>query len=198
MFTKAFDRRVYATLAVLAGTGALGTAFGLFALWPSNMEAGYAPAQPIAFSHLTHAGDLRIDCFYCHTEAEKGPHATVPPVSVCMNCHEHVKPKDRRGRIHPDVAKLLKHWKEKEPIRWVKVNDLADFVYFDHARHLAGGVACAECHGPVERMERVRREYGLKMSWCLECHRKPPEAGRPGALAEPNHRAPTSCSTCHR
>ena len=198
MFTKAFDRRVYATLAVLAGTGALGTAFGLFALWPSHMEAGYAPEQPIAFSHLTHAGTLRIDCFYCHTEAEKGPHAAVPPVSVCMNCHEQVKPKDFRGQVKPGVASLLEHWTKREPIRWIKVSDLADFVYFDHSRHLAGGVTCRECHGPVEKMERLRREYGLKMSWCLECHRKPPLPGRPAALAEPDHRAPTSCSTCHR
>jgi hypothetical protein len=198
MFTKAFDRRVYAVVAVLAGAGALGFSFGVFALWPSNMEAGYAPDQPLAFNHVTHAGTLAIDCLYCHAEAEKGPHATVPPLSVCMNCHAQVKPQEADGRIKPEVAKLLDHWDARRPIRWMKVNDVADFVYFNHARHLAGGVACAECHGALEKMERVQRAYGMKMSWCLECHRQPPLLGRAAAPAEAGHRAPTHCSTCHR
>jgi hypothetical protein len=198
MFTKDFDRRLRLVVAVLAGTGALGVSFGVYALWPSNLEAGYAPLQPIPFSHLTHAGTLQIDCLYCHTEAEKGPHATVPEVAVCMNCHTQVKPVDARGKPKPGVAEILGHWERREPVRWVKVSDLADFVYFDHGRHLAGGVACRECHGPVEKMERVRREYGLKMSWCLACHRQPPLPGRAAPPAEPGHRAPTHCTTCHR
>jgi hypothetical protein len=198
MFTKAFDRRVYAAVAALAGAAALGVSFGVFALWPSNLESGYAPGQPLAFSHLTHAGTLQVDCLYCHAGAWKGPHATVPPVSVCMNCHAQVKPLDFRGQVKPDVAKLLELWDRKEPILWVKVNDTADFVYFDHSRHMAGGVACRDCHGAVERMERVRRASGMKMSGCLECHRQPPLPGRAAPPAEPDHRAPTHCSTCHR
>ncbi len=176
----------------------LGLSFGAYALWPSHLEAGYAPEQPLAFSHATHAGTLRIDCLYCHTLAEKGPHATVPPVSACMNCHAHVQPKDAQGRLKPDVARLLEIAKKKQPIPCVKVNDLADFAYFDHSRHMAGGVTCRECHGPVETMERVRRQFGLKMSWCLDCHRQAPPPGRPGAPDAPAQRASTACTTCHR
>jgi hypothetical protein len=198
MFNRLFDLRVYAAAAALAAAGLVGAAFGAYALWPSNLEAGYAPEQPLAFSHLTHAGTLKIDCLYCHSLAEKGPHATVPPVSTCMNCHTQVVPKDAQGRIKPDVARLLEIAKKKEPIAWIKVNDLADFAYFDHSRHLAAGVTCQECHGPVEKMERLRRAYGLKMSWCLECHRRDPIPGRPGAPDAPAQRASTACTTCHR
>ncbi len=198
MFTRTFDRRVYAAAAALAGAGLLGLTFGTYALWPSNLEAGYAPEQPMAFSHLTHAGTLKIDCLYCHALAEKGPHATVPPVSTCMNCHVQVVPKDAQGRIQPDVARLQEIAKKKHSLSWVRVNDLADFVYFDHSRHLAAEVTCRECHGPVEKMERVERMYGLKMSWCLECHRREPPPGRPGAPDAPSQRASTACITCHR
>jgi hypothetical protein len=198
MFTGKFTRRVHLALAVFLFSGALGVAFGAYILWPSRREAGYEPAQPIEFSHKLHAGELKIDCLYCHSEAERGAHATVPSVATCMNCHQQVQKKDENGELTPATAALVEHWEKKKPIVWNKVHDLADFVYFDHSRHLAADVECQECHGPVETMERVRREFGQKMSWCLNCHNQalpedPPPYARHWAT-----RAPTNCTTCHR
>jgi hypothetical protein len=198
MFTRRFDRRVRIAAAVLSGSVALGFGFGAFALWPSNLETGYEPAQPIAFSHKVHAGDMQIDCLYCHTGASKGAQATVPRLSVCMNCHSEVRPVDERGEIKPDIAVLIDRWENKEPVRWNKVNDLADFVFFDHSRHLHAGVDCRECHGPVETMERIERVYGLKMRWCLECHRRSPPPEQPGTRPGQPERASVECVTCHR
>ena len=96
------------------------------------------------------------------------------------------------------MAILLSHWEKKQPIVWNKVNDLADFVYFDHSRHMAAGLTCQECHGPIETMEHVRRQYGLKMSWCLDCHKQDPPAGSAAAARGSATRAPINCTTCHR
>jgi len=199
MFTRQFDRKVHLALKVLVLSGVVGVAFGYHVLWPSNMEIGYQPAQPIAYSHKLHAGTMQIQCLYCHAQADKGAHATVPPLATCMNCHAEVQPKGPDGKtLLPDTALLLDHWERKEPVRWQKVTDLADFVYFDHSRHVNSAVTCQECHGPIETMDRVRREFGLKMSFCLDCHRQPPP---PGSRAEQlgwETRAPTYCATCHR
>jgi hypothetical protein len=198
MFTKQFERRVYIALAVILCAGMVGVAFGAYILWPSNREAGYEPDQPIPFSHKMHAGDLKIECLYCHSSAETGPQATVPPVATCMNCHSQVPKNDKNDVPKEATAILLKHWDEGMPIVWNKVNDLADFVYFDHSRHLAADLDCTECHGPVDTMERMRREFGQKMSWCLNCHKESIPADHPRALQGFDTRAPINCTTCHR
>ena len=198
MFTRKFERRVYVILGVFLFSGALGTSFGAYVLWPSRREAGYQPQQPIAYSHKLHAGELKIECLYCHSEADKGPHATIPSVSTCMKCHEQVQTKDEEGNLTPAMKTLLEHWERKTPIVWNKVNDLADFAYFDHSRHVTAGLKCQECHGPVETMEHMRREYGLKMSWCLDCHKQEPQAGDPALERGDSMRAPINCTACHR
>ena len=198
MFTKQFERRVYVAVIIFLGSAAFGGAFGTYILWPSHREAGYMPKQPIAFSHELHAGTLQIDCQYCHTEADSGPHATVPPLSTCMNCHEEVRPKDAQGDLKPGIVSLLEHWEAEEPIRWNKVHDLADFSFFDHSRHVNSGISCQECHGPVERMEHMQREYGMKMSWCLSCHREPPEENSTAAELGWDTQGPIHCTACHR
>lgn len=198
MFTRKFERRVYVAVGTLACAGVLGVTFGVFLLLPSRREAGYTPPQPIAFSHKIHAGTLQMDCAYCHTEVEKGPHATVPPVSLCMNCHTEVQPKDASGALRPGIATLVDHWERREPLRWNKVNDVADFVYFDHSRHVNSGVSCQTCHGPVETMDHMRREEGLKMRWCLECHMQEPAADSAAALEGRDTKAPINCTACHR
>jgi hypothetical protein len=115
-----------------------------------------------------------------------------------MNCHTQVQPVDNLGRVRPAMQTLLDHWDRQEPIRWVKVNDLADFAYFNHSRHTTSGVACQECHGPVETMRHMKREYGLKMSWCLDCHwQEPPEDSKAEERGWTT-RAPFHCTTCHR
>jgi hypothetical protein len=197
MFSKKFDRRLYLALATLGFSLALGAAFGTYSLWPANLETGYQPSQPIEFSHALMAGKHQIDCLYCHATAEKGPHAGMPTVATCMKCHEQIQTKDAKGNLKPAIAALLEHWKQKKPIRWEKVYDLADFVYFDHSRHLAPGTGldCVDCHGEVEKAERIQRIYSLKMGWCLDCHMQPPPEGSPAGQTT---RAPISCTACHR
>ena len=198
MFSRKFERRIYIAVGVLAFSGALGVSFGAYVLWPERREAGYEPAQPIGFSHKLHAGTLQIDCMYCHSGADSGAQALVPPVSTCMNCHAEVQPKDEQGKILPEIAKLLAHWERSEPIRWNKVHDLADFAYFDHSRHIAAGMTCQECHGAVERMEHIRRVHGMKMSWCLGCHKQAPSEVNPAVSQGRSTRAPIHCTVCHR
>jgi hypothetical protein len=197
MFSRKFDRRVYAFLIVLTVSLVFGVSFGTYALDMGNIEKGFQPEQPVYFPHSLMAGKRGIDCLYCHTQAESSAHATVPPVSVCMKCHKEVQPKNAEGEVKDSIKKLLEYWESGKPIEWVKVHDLADFVYFDHSRHLTkkAGLVCADCHGQVEKMDRVKRVNTLKMSWCLACHRQPPPEGAP---PEQKTRAPTHCSTCHR
>ncbi|MBN1443870.1 MAG: cytochrome c3 family protein [Planctomycetes bacterium] len=197
MFTKEFDRRVHLLSAVLGLSILMGVSFGTYALWPSNLETGYRPQQPIEFSHAIMAGKHEIPCGYCHTTAEKGPHAGMPTLKTCMNCHERIQPRDSRGGLKPGIAALLDHFSSKKPVLWEKVHDLADFVYFDHSRHMApsAGLDCADCHGDVKSMERVERIHSLKMGWCLDCHMQPPPEGSPQGRTT---RAPIGCTTCHR
>lgn len=126
---------------------------------------GTSPEQPINFSHKIHAGDNQIPCMYCHIGARRSISAVVPSVNKCMNCHE-VVAKDR-----PQIREVKNYWANKEPIPWIKVHDLPDFVYFPHKRHVSAGVECQTCHGPVQTMERVTRVAPLKMGWCLNCHK---------------------------
>ncbi len=195
MFTKKFERRIHIAAGVVLFSLVLGFAFGAYALWPANLEEGYQPEQPIEFSHATMAGKHQVDCLYCHSCAEKGRFATIPPTSTCMKCHKEIKPKNSKGELLPDMVKLYRYHESGEPILWEKVYDLADFVYFDHSRHVNEGVECMECHGDVEKMDRVQRVHSLKMGWCLECHKEPPPEGSPPWQKT---RAPIYCSTCHR
>jgi hypothetical protein len=146
---------------------------------------GYEPAQPIAYSHAVHAGELKIPCLYCHYGAERSRHAGVPSTSICMNCHSQVR-KDA-----PEVQKLASAVERGEPIPWVKVHRLPDFAYFNHSRHVRADVACQTCHGPVETMVRIRQAQPMTMGWCLDCHRRAP------AESGGKQRPPTDCSGCH-
>lgn len=141
-------------------------------------NSGFAPDQPIPFSHRLHAGDNKIPCLYCHANAEKGRHATVPSMNVCMNCHA-VVATDR-----PAIQQLKGAYDSGKVMEWVRVHDLPDYVYFNHRAHVAKGVECQTCHGAVENMERVEQMKTLKMGWCVECHRQ--------------KEVSTECSTCHQ
>lgn len=173
---------------------------------PGN-QRGYEPAQPIAFSHRLHAGELQVQCLYCHSAAEKSRHAGIPSANVCMNCHKFVsaslgavraedelaKKENRAPRrvISQEIQKLYDALalddqmkpdpsRQPKPIVWVKVHNVPDFVYFDHRPHVNAGVACQSCHGPVETMERVRQVSDLSMGWCVNCHRDVDRAGLDG------------------
>ena len=151
--------RVYLLLLVAMGFGGV----RLYGLW-SN--AGYMPEQPIPFSHVLHANVLKIDCLYCHGSAERAAHATVPPMNTCMGCHSVVK------RESPYIQKLTAAYESGEPIEWVRIHRLPDHSHFSHQWHVAAGISCQECHGPVQEMEKVYQVQKLEMKACMDCHRQ--------------------------
>ncbi len=140
---------------------------------PKNTDVGYAPEQPINYSHKLHAGELNIDCRYCHFTVEKSAHAAIPPTEVCMNCHTLVKTDS------PEIKKVAESYNSNEPIEWAKVHIFPDHAYFDHSRHVSAGVSCVSCHGRIDKMGVVFQNEPLSMSWCLDCHRNPAPHIRP-------------------
>ncbi len=179
---------------------------------PETSAIGYAPEQPVPYSHALHAGDLDIDCRYCHTSVESSARANLPPTATCMNCHATIKTQSDK------LALVRASFDTGTPIPWVAVHDLPDFVYFNHAGHVQSGVSCVSCHGRVDRMEVVAQAAPLNMGWCLECHRAPEANLRPvefvtdlawvpdedpvvlGTRLRAEHRInpSTDCTTCHR
>lgn len=128
-----------------------------------------APVQPIEFSHRIHAGENQIPCQYCHVYADKSASAGVPSVYKCVGCHRQTGG-IAQVRNRPEIEKLTAFWENQEPIPWVKVHDVADFVHFTHKRHVKAGIECQQCHGPVETMDRITRVAPLDMPWCVDCH----------------------------
>jgi hypothetical protein len=176
---------------------------------------GVTKDQPVQFSHAHHVGSMGIDCRYCHTTVEESAFANIPPTKTCMNCHSQI------WTNAPILEPVRASFRENKPLEWNRVHDLPDFVYFNHSIHVAKGVGCATCHGPIDRMPLVYQENSLMMRWCLECHRNPAKYVRPKDqvfnmayqrpandpdlgerlvkeynIAGPNQL--TSCSTCHR
>ncbi len=186
---------------------------------PGNHQ-GYAPQQPIAFSHRLHASELLIDCKYCHHGAPISRHAGIPASSVCMNCHsivtdtlgsvraedELAKEENRKARrmVSAELQKLYdslaldeemkpRVGQTPKPIEWIKVHNLPDFVYFNHSAHVSAKVACERCHGAVETMERVSQVEDLSMGWCVNCHRTVNRIGVAGNSVD----ASLDCGACH-
>jgi hypothetical protein len=151
-----------ALLAAIVGT--LAVTFGLiyFQFIYPTVRAG--PVQPIPFSHRIHVDIKEIDCRFCHNTVERGRHAGLPPVEKCLFCHEHVIPN------HPWIEELQRHQDEGEEIHWRKVTYLPDHAFFSHQEHIAAGMQCAECHGPVEKMDRIWEFETLQMGFCVNCH----------------------------
>ena len=146
-------------------------------------QQGYAPTQPIKFSHKIHAGMLEIDCKYCHVGAERGKSAVIPSANVCMNCHKAVSEgpctdTEEIQKIYDAIGWDGSQYIDsatKKPIEWVRIHNLPDHVYFNHAQHVkVGGIECQECHGPVEEMSVVKQYQNLSMGWCVNCHRRTP------------------------
>lgn len=146
-------------------------------------DVGYQPKQPIPFNHKNHAGDRKIPCEYCHSSARRAASAGIPSGNTCMGCH-------KIAGVNLDPIKLMtEKYNHNEPIEWVKVHDLPDFVRFTHKPHIAAGVACQDCHGKVEEMAEVRQVAPLQMGWCISCHQKP--------SATKEHQASLDCQACH-
>ncbi|MBM4176961.1 MAG: cytochrome c3 family protein, partial [Ignavibacteria bacterium] len=186
----------------------------------SGNHEGYEPVQPISFSHRLHAGELGVDCLFCHFGAAKSKHAGIPPTNVCLNCHKFITAPFVNVKAENDSAdaqqrkpnlivsgeikkiydamglnneRLKDETKHPMPIEWLKVHNLPDFVYFDHRPHVAAGVQCQTCHGAIETMERVRQVNDLSMGWCVNCHRDSNRDGLNGIKV----RASTDCVACH-
>ena len=157
-----------------------------------GIDQGYAPVQPIHYSHKIHAGANEIDCNYCHSSARKSKHSGIPSLNVCMNCHKNISEYNGEEDLangytkefyDKEIAKLYDAvgWDDAEqsytgkekPVKWVRIHNLPDFVYFNHSQHVAvAGVECQTCHGPVEEMEIMYQHSPLTMGWCIDCHRE--------------------------
>ena len=140
-------------------------------LYTIGVQQNYQPRQPIAFSHKVHAGQYEIECKYCHTGAAKGKSAHIPSANVCMNCHTQI----RKGTVtgEGEIAKIYAAVENNKPIEWVRIHNLPDLAYFNHAQHVnVGGIQCQTCHGPIEQMDVVKQYSLLTMGWCIDCHRK--------------------------
>jgi hypothetical protein len=178
---------------------AIAVATGVKHLFRMGMQQGYAPEQPIAFSHKLHAGDNKVPCLYCHYGARSSRHAGIPSSSVCMNCHNILDKQTVEIERFKEAAQL-----DRPLMQWVKVHNLPDFVYFNHSRHVLSGVQCQSCHGEVEKMTKIEQKGELTMGWCLTCHRE--HAGIPTFTLEraakrftetPKPVTGTDCASCH-
>ena len=162
---------------VAAIAGPIIASAAIFGVWywfsPEFTDAGYRPEQPVPFSHKLHAGEIGLDCRYCHNTVERSPHAAVPPTQTCMNCHSQV------ATDAPELEPIRNSYETGESMQWVRVHQIPDYAFFDHRPHLAAGVGCASCHGRIDQMTVVEMSKPLSMGWCLECHRDPDSHLRP-------------------
>jgi|TARA_B110000495_G_C23032304_1_gene615212 hypothetical protein len=193
------------------------------AISPKIVNVGHQPKQPVPFSHKLHAGQLKMDCRYCHNTVERAGHAAIPPTATCGNCHggsRTTKGERDLGIVRGDST-LLKpirvSLESNDPVLWERVHDLPDFVYFNHSAHVNKGVSCVSCHGRIDKMEIVTQVKPLSMKWCLDCHRNPvpnirdpqlvtqldfvpdnPEEYHKKWAEKLNVNPNVNCSTCHR
>ncbi len=140
---------------------------------PKYYRVGYQPIQPVPFSHAIHAGQLGVDCRYCHTGVEKSWFSNIPAASTCMNCHSQVLKDDPRLALVRESAATGK------PIEWIQIHKLPDFAYFNHSVHVNRGISCVECHGRIDQMDEVYHAKPFGMAFCLDCHRHPELKLRP-------------------
>ncbi len=219
LFPKSANRlplQIVIYLFVLGGIASAGINYYATNKWAN---VGYAPLQPVPYNHALHAGQLGIDCRYCHSNVEKSGFSNVPTAQTCMNCHSQVKTDS------PLLAVVRKSYETGSAVPWVQIHMLPDYVYFNHSVHVTRGISCVECHGRIDQMDVVEQKKSLTMGFCLECHRAPQEhlrdltkpeqtvtklgwvhpGGEAGQVAQgrevikrENIQPPTSCSGCHR
>lgn len=215
IFPKSANKLPLQILIFLGLTAGIVSAGITYYATPKYSRVGYAPVQPVPFSHALHAGQLGLDCRYCHSNVEKSGHSNVPTAQTCMNCHNQIKTDS------PLLAPVRASYESGDPVPWVKIHQAPDYVYFNHSVHVARGVSCVECHGKINEMEVVEHAKPLSMGWCLECHREPEKFIRdpklvtnldwqhPGGEAKRIEdgqkfvhdwkvQPPQSCSGCHR
>lgn len=203
-----------ALMGALGGPLFAGAAIG--GVWyfgsPKYTDIGYQPVQPVPYSHRLHVKELGMDCRYCHATVETAASATIPPTDTCLNCHSLV------ARDAESLAPIRASKENNQPVEWIRIHNLPDYAYFNHAVHVRAGVGCISCHGHIDEMEVVYQAEPLSMGWCLECHRNPEPHLRPVEevtnmkwIRPENHAEmaaewvvdrqlapPEDCSGCHR
>ena len=197
---------------VLGLVVALGGAVGVFQRSDVVTAANTFKEQPVQFSHQHHVGGIGIDCRYCHTSVEVSSTAGIPPTKTCINCHSQI------WSTSPYLEPVRSSFRDDQPLKWLRVHDTPDFVYFNHSIHVKKGVGCETCHGRVDRMPLMKQQNSLQMEWCLNCHRNPEQFVRPRSevftmgyvpavdqrelgphlVAEYKIQSLTNCSVCHR
>ena len=214
IFPKSANRLPLQIVIYLFVLGGIATAAVDYYMTPKYTRVGYTPVQPVPFSHALHAGQLGIDCRYCHSNVERSGHANIPTAQTCMNCHSQIK------ATSPLLAVVRQSAATGEPVPWVWIHQTPDYVYFNHAIHVNRGVSCVECHGRVDQMDVVTHAKPLSMGFCLDCHRDPQDHLRPTSevtnlawqasspaaqlamgrqfVHDWNVRPPQACSGCHR
>jgi hypothetical protein len=218
IFSRSLDGYVrQAGLGLVVAVGLIVVGWYYYAL-PSYTRVGYQPEQPVPFSHALHAGQLGMDCAYCHQAVFESPHATVPTSRTCMNCHD-PKKANVKGNS-PLLAPVRSSFDTGKPVEWKRVHKLPEYAYFNHSVHVNKGVSCVSCHGQVNEMKVVLHEKMLTMGWCLKCHNDPHESLRPvdqvtnltwkpeggktaseigkGIEKDLQVKAPMNCQACHR
>jgi hypothetical protein len=200
---------IYGAIFILAALSYAGYAVNKS---PYITDVNVAQDQPVPFSHKHHAGELGIDCRYCHTSVEDSSFAGIPPTATCMTCHSQI------WATSPMLEPVRASYRTDRSIEWTRVNALPDFVYFNHSIHVNKGIGCTTCHGPIAEMPLTWRAQTLQMDWCLGCHREPEKYVRPKEeVFNPFYQPPadqvalggklvaeykiqklTNCSTCHR
>lgn len=175
-----FPRWVNPLLAVLGAAVATGGVFagvmGGLVTDPQTLNVGYMPEQPVPYSHALHAGQLKIDCKYCHNTVDEAAHAAIPPTATCINCHS---PANDQGisalaavrHESEKLAPIHESWETGESVAWTRIHNLPEYVYFNHSAHVNAGVGCKTCHGRIDQMEVVYQHEQLSMAWCITCHR---------------------------
>lgn len=214
IFPKAANKLPLQIVILLGVLGSIATAGVTYYMTPKYTRVGYAPVQPVPFSHAQHVEQLGIDCRYCHSEVDKSAHSNVPTSQTCMNCHNQVK------KDSPLLAPVRESYESGNPVPWVWIHQTPDYAYFNHSAHVNRGISCVECHGNINHMEVVTHMKPLSMGFCLDCHRQPEahvrepgdvynldsptiaqKSGREAAVKFVHDwkiKPPQSCSGCHR
>ena len=211
IFPRKANRLPALSLAAVSAGGILSVLFVWYYFSPEYTDVGYAPAQPVNYSHRVHVDQLGLDCRYCHSFVEVADVSNIPATETCMNCHGVVLPQSL------DLLPVRASWADDSSIPWVKVHQLPDYAQFSHAVHVNNGVGCETCHGRVDQMDVVSQVEPMSMGWCLECHREPEQYLRPSEevttmgyihsadyleanlnrIRDDGIRPPTNCSACH-
>jgi hypothetical protein len=216
LFPKSANKLPFQIIVYLFVLVSIATAGVTYYMTPKYTRVGYAPVQPVPFSHAQHVQEVGLDCRYCHSNVDKSGHSNVPTSQTCMNCHGQIK------KDSPLLAPVRESYETGNPVPWVWIHQTPDYVYFNHSIHVNRGVSCVECHGKVNEMPVVTHMKPLSMGFCLECHRDPasrvrddadifnldsqPIAAKPGEgfeaahkfISDRNIKPPQSCSGCHR